>query len=212
MEHKVDALEQAILQRARDLADEFRGQAEHRRDIVLRETRDHLHIAEEREVLAAKAEAERTRLRHTQASELRQQGRLDQLRWELVLSVQSRLVERMQALRTDRSAYTEWLQHMIREGAENIDGGLLAEVNREDLEWLRDSWAQLVARAAPGRSIELSPQPTWGSGGVRLRSTDNRAQLDNRFEGRVARLEPEIQRIILARLFPADTLQTLLDR
>ncbi|MGB5255282.1 MAG: ATPase, partial [Sedimenticolaceae bacterium] len=54
------------------------------------------------------------------------------------------------------------------------------------------------------RSIALSDKPTWGSGGLKLRSLDNRAQVDNRFEGRLARLEADVQRVILQQLFPAD--------
>jgi hypothetical protein len=61
------------------------------RDIILRDAAERLHLAEEREVLVAKAEAERHFRRVTQASELKMQGRLDQLRWEMVQTVQSRL-------------------------------------------------------------------------------------------------------------------------
>jgi len=37
-----------------------------------------------------------------------------------------------------------------------------------------------------------------------LRTGDNSAQIDNRFEGRLTRLEADIQRVILQQLFPAD--------
>lgn len=205
----VNDLEQAIIQRARELADEFRAKAEHRRDTLLRETQEKLHLAEEREVLAAKAEAERTRRRRTQASELRLQGRLDQLRWELVMAIQARLAERMDRLRRDPPAYRAWLENAIREAADLLPGDLLAEVNEQDHEWLESEWEALVERAAPGRVIRLNPHPTWGSGGVKLRSADNRAQVDNRFEGRLARMETELQRIILERLFPGDLNGTL---
>ena len=170
-----------------------------------RDTADRLHMAEEREVLVAKAEAERHLRRVTQASELKMQSRLDQLRWELVQTVQSRLHERMQALCADRDAYRSWLTETLREAAALLpDGELRAEVNADDLTWLSDEWADMVAVAAPGRTIVLSDRPTWGSGGLKLRTADNRAQVDNRFEGRLGRLEADIQRVILNQLFPTD--------
>ena len=68
-----------------------------------------------------------------------------------------------------------------------------------------EEWADMVAVAAPGRTIVLSDRPTWGSGGLKLRTADNRAQVDNRFEGRLSRFEARIQRIILQHLFPGNT-------
>ena len=204
-DNAINALEHAILGRAQTLAAELLGKAEHRRDIILRETNDRLSLAEERENSRARAEAERTQRRHIQSSELRLQARLDRLRWELVLAVQARLHERMQELRADREAYQGWLEKLLREGAQHLPAGdLLAEVNADDHVWLKDCWQTLVDRAAPARSIRLVDHPVSGSGGMRLRSTDGYAQLDNRFEGRLARLEAQIQRIILERLFPGE--------
>jgi V/A-type H+-transporting ATPase subunit E len=202
---QLDTLEQAIMARAEHLAQEFQAKAERQRDHILRDAAEKLHNAEEREVLAAKAEAERLFRRITQASELKLQGKLDRLRWELVQTVQGRLSERMQALCADRPPYRDWLASMIREAVELLpEGDLTAEVNADDLAWLAAEWPALVATAAPGRNIRLAEQPTWGSGGVRLRTADNRAQVDNRFEGRLARYEAQIQRVILQQLFPTD--------
>ena len=143
--------------------------------------------------------------RVTQASDLKLQGRLDRLRWELVQTVQGRLQERMQALRADRPSYRDWLQKMLADAAELLPKGeLAAEVNSEDLAWLAAEWPDLVEAATPGRDIRLADKPTWGNGGVRIRTIDNRAQVDNRFEGRMSRLEARIQRVILQQLFPTD--------
>jgi V/A-type H+-transporting ATPase subunit E len=202
---QLEALEQAIMARAENLAQEFQDKADRQRDHILRDAAERLHNAEEREVLAAKAEAERLFRRVTQASELRLQGRLDQLRWELVQTIQGRLKERMQSLRLDRPTYREWLVQMVREASELLpEGELTAEVNADDLSWIRGEWPDLIAQAAPGRSIHLADKPTWGDGGIRLRTADNRAQVDNRFEGRLARMEAEVQRAILQQLFPTD--------
>ena len=204
--NQLDALEAAIMARADELAQEFHDKAVRQRDTILRDAADRLHMAEEREVLIAKAEAERHFRRVTQASELKMQSRLDQLRWELVQTVQSRLHERMLALCADRDAYRAWLTDMLRDAAALLpDGELRAEVNADDLAWLGDEWQAMVEAAAPGRTIVLADRPTWGSGGMKLRTADNRAQVDNRFEGRLARYEARIQRVILQRLFPGDT-------
>lgn len=204
-QNQLQALEQAIMARAEELAQEFHHKANRQRDTILRDAAERLHLAEEREVLVAKAEAERHFRRVTQASELKMQGRLDQLRWELVQAVEARLAQRMQALCADRPAYKKWLVEMVRDAAERLPAGeLTAEVNAEDLIWLAGEWPALVAEAAPDRSIQLAEQPTWGSGGVKLRTVDNRAQVDNRFEGRLARFEAGIQRVILQQLFPTD--------
>jgi V/A-type H+-transporting ATPase subunit E len=204
-DRQLQALEQAIMARAENLAQEFQDKADRQRDHILRDAAERLHVTEEREVLTAKAEAERLFRRVTQASELKLQGRLDQLRWELVQTVQGRLSERIQALRHDRPGYREWLAQMIEEAATLLPAGeLTAEVNADDLGWLRNEWTDLVTQAAPGRSIRLAEEPTWGSGGIRLRTADNRAQVDNRFEGRLARVEAQVQRVILQQLFPTD--------
>jgi len=199
------ALEKAIMERAEELVREFNDKANRQRDTILRDAAERLHMAEEREVLVAKAEAERHFRRVTQASELKLQGRLDQLRWEMVQTVQARLTERMQALRDDRTAYRDWLVRMIREAAGKLpEGDLTAEVNADDHGWLEQEWDALASEAAPDRRIQLAEQATWGSGGIKLRTSDNRAQVDNRFEGRLRRFEAMIQRVILQRLFPAD--------
>ena len=204
-DQQIQALENAIMVRAKELAQEFQDKAAHQRDTLLRDAAERLHLAEEREVLAAKAEAERHFRRVTQASELKLQARLDQLRWELVKTVEGRLHQRMEALRKDRNAYRDWLVEMIREAADALPAGELnAEMGADDLDWVAAEWDQLVERAAPGRTIRLATRPCPGDGGIRVYSADNRAQLDNRFEGRLARYRQAIQRTILQRLFPTD--------
>lgn len=203
--NQLQSLKNAIMDRAKELAQEFQDKASRQCDTILRDVAAKLHMAEEREVLATKLEAERHFRRVTQASELKMQSRLDQLRWELVQTIQSRLAQRMQALCADRTAYRAWLVEMVHDAASVLpEGNLTAEVNAEDLSWLTAEWPKLAAEAAPKRNITLSHKATWGSGGIKLRTSDNRAQVDNRFEGRLSRYESEIQRVILRTLFPTD--------
>lgn len=202
---QLQELERAILARAEELAQEFHDKAQRQRDIILRDAAERLHLAEQREVLVAKAEAERHFRRVTQASELRMQGRLDQLRWEMVQTVQSRLGERIQGLREDRPAYRDWLIGILREGAAVLPkGALVVEATGEDRTWLAAEWDTLSQAAAPDRELSLAEQATDGLGGLVVRTPDNRAKVDNRFEGRLARLEAAVQRSILQQLFPAD--------
>jgi V/A-type H+-transporting ATPase subunit E len=204
-DNQLAALEKAIMTRAEELAEEFLDKARRQRDSILREAAERLHLIEEREVLIAKAEAERHFRRVTQAHELKLQGRLDQLRWEMVQTVQARLAEKMQSFTRDRPAYRAWLVDMLREAAAALPpGDLAAEVNSDDHQWMQAEWQTMVAEAAPERNIQLVDTPVWGSGGIRIKTNDNRAQVDNRFEGRVRRLEASIQRVILQQLFPAD--------
>ena len=56
---RVEELEAAILARAHRLASEYREGAEQSRDNILRNASQQLHLREEREVLLAKAQAER---------------------------------------------------------------------------------------------------------------------------------------------------------
>jgi len=198
---QVEALETAILDRARELAEEFLAKANHQCDDIHREASERLRLEEQREVLSAKMEGDRLNRRQVQAGELKLQAQLDQLRWELVLGVQKRLCERLRQLKENRSDYSKWMIELIREAAELLpQGDLIAEVNNEDLEWLSDEWDNLVQQAVPGRTINLSPNPIGGHGGIQLLSSDRKSRVDNRFESRLIRMEEEIQRVILFNL------------
>ncbi|MCB1831331.1 MAG: ATPase, partial [Gammaproteobacteria bacterium] len=84
---QVEELEQAILAQANRLASEYRERAERSRDNILREAGERLHLREEREVLLAKAKAERAYRRRVQANELQLRKEMDHLRWNLVEEV-----------------------------------------------------------------------------------------------------------------------------
>ena len=102
---QVTELESAILQRANRLAVEFRQRAERSRDNILREASDRLRLHEEREVLLAKAMAERAYRRQVQANELRLRAQMDQVRWNLAKEVQERLLDRAAAFTKDADPY-----------------------------------------------------------------------------------------------------------
>jgi len=201
---QVDQLESAILARAHSLAQEYRKRAERSRDNILREAAERLHLREDREVLLAKALAERAYRRKVQASELKLHKQMDLLRWNLVQGIMERLAQRMQQLVQDEAAYLPLLQAYVAEGVEAIEHDqLVAELNANDLKRLQPRWQELLRAANVYKPVLLGPDPIDTLGGVLIRSSDNRIRLDNTFEGRLQRLHERLHQQIVERLLPA---------
>lgn len=200
---QVNELEAAILQRADRLAAEYRARAERSRDNILREAHERLRLREEREVLLAKAQAERAYRRKVQASELKLHKEMDRLLWNLVEGVREGVADRMQSLAEDEDSYLPLLKSLLGKAAESIERSeLVAELNARDLERLQPNWDQFVQDFAADKRITLSGTPIETIGGVMVRSADNRIHLDNTFEGRMQRLKSRLQQIITERLLP----------
>lgn len=204
----VAELEQAILDQAQRLAEEFRQRAERTRDTILREASEKLRLREEREVLVAKAQAERAYRQQVQASELRLRSELDRTRWNLVAGVMERLGEEAAALAADEGRYLPLLAAFLRQGAELLPGeALVAELNARDRRRLAEEWPRFVAGAVAGlaraKRIELAPEPIETAGGVRLATPDGRIRIDHTFEGRRERLARQLHQAIGERLLPA---------
>ncbi|MCB1873293.1 MAG: hypothetical protein KDI49_15040 [Gammaproteobacteria bacterium] len=201
---QVEELEQAILAQANRLASEYRERAERSRDNILREAGERLHLREEREVLLAKAKAERAYRRRVQANELQLRKEMDHLRWNLVEEVRGRLAERMQTMVQERQeAYQTLLQRLLAKGVEAIErDALVAEVSKRDLTWLQPIWQEFSKAVAAGKRVELAALPIETLGGIRIRSEDNRIRVDNTFEGRLERLGRRLHQIIIERLLP----------
>jgi len=201
---QVKELETAILQRADRLAAEYRTRAERSRDNILSEAHERLRLREEREVLLAKAQAERAYRRKVQANELTFHREMDHLRWNLVRGVEQRLGERMKAFIKDQAAYDKVLQGYLAQGAALIEqDAVVAELNVHDHQRLEPSWAEFAAAAVPDKRILLAPEAINTLGGVLIRSEDGRIRLDNTFEGRMERLKSRLHQIIVERLIPA---------
>lgn len=200
---QVNELETAILQRADRLAAEYRSRAERSRDNILREAQERLRLREEREVLLAKARAERAYRRKVQASELKLHKEMDRLLWNLVEGVRDGLAERMQQLVQDDNQYLPLLRALIGKAADAIERDeLVAEFNARDLERLAPDWDRFIQGCSHGKKITLATKPIDTLGGVLLRSTDNRIHLNNTFEGRMQRLQGQLQQVITERLLP----------
>lgn len=199
---QVTQLEQALLQQAETLAREQLHNADSARKRILAESAEKLKLAEEREVLAAKVEAERQARRQIQAAETRLAAELDRLRWALTEAALSGVKGEYQKLVQDEARYLPALEAWLAAAAQALpDGELVAEVRPEDEHRLAAIWAEMAARAAPGRAVTLASHGRPSLGGIRVRLADDRARLDQTFEARQARLADELARVAMERLF-----------
>jgi V/A-type H+-transporting ATPase subunit E len=199
----ISGLEAALAARAQKMADEHIASAHQARERILADTRQRLRIEEEREVLAAKARAERAYQQKVQAAELDLRAELDRLRWELADGALAKLHTRLAALADDEARYLPLLLNYLREAAQAIERDeLMAQVNARDLQRLQPDWERYAAEAAPGKRLMLSPQALDCIGGVLVSSTDQDIRCDNTFEGRMERLDETLQGAIAERLMP----------
>lgn len=204
MVNQVQELEQAILARAERLAGEYRERANRSRDSILREASDRLRMRETREESIAKALGERTFRQRVQASELRMQSHLDQMRWNLVQDVERQLQDRMRQFIKDASAYAAWLDTLVLGAAQIIEHPQIhVRANPADSKHLSARWESIRASAPPHASLTLDEDPIETLGGVLVLSGDERIRVDHTFEGRLERLRPRVQQVILERLLPS---------
>ncbi len=198
---QVSQLEEALLLQAETLARETLQNAESARARILAESVEKLKLAGEREVLAAKVEAERLVRRQSQAAETRLAAELDRLRWALTEATLSEVKTAFRKLAQDESRYLAVLEAWLAAAAQALPpGDLVAEVRPEDEKRLAPLWAGMTARAA-ARTVVLTSHGRPSEGGIRVRLADNRAQLDQTFEARQARLADELARVAMERLF-----------
>ena len=204
---QVRALQQAILERARELAEEHIAQGELTRSKVIGDMRDKLNVMEQKELLAAKLQSDREYDRLVQASELRIQAELDRNRWGLVQAVVDKLQKQLAALREDQQAYRKILIALLGNGAVRIgQSKLVASISNDDLSLFHDQWEEIVQEACgEDITVRLAPEACDCSGGVRLVSTQGDVMLDNTFEGILDRRQLALQRVIFERLFSTAT-------
>jgi V/A-type H+/Na+-transporting ATPase subunit E len=202
--NQVQELEQAILARAERLANEYRERANRSRDSILREAAERLRMRESREESIAKTLAERSFRQHVQASELTMQTHLDRMRWNLVQDVERALAGRMKAFSEDHERYDPWLDDLIARAATIIeDKTLIVSANARDGRRLAERWEDIQGTLPAGKAATLAEEPLETLGGVLIVSSDRRIRVDNSFEGRLERLRPSVQQVILERLLPS---------
>jgi len=201
-ESQVTQLEQALLRQAETLAREHRHNAEAARARILGEVHERLKLLEDREIMSAKAEAERSVRRQTQAAETRLAGELDRMRWALTEDTLSQVKLAFQKLTNDPLRYARIIENWLAAAACALPAGdLVVESRADDQAMLAPIWAELSARAAPGRKVDLQAHGARSEGGIRVLTADGRARLDQTFEARQGRLAEELARVSMERLF-----------
>lgn len=202
----IEELEAALLARAKTLAEEYLAHAQRNRDQVIADANERLRLREEREILAAKASAERNYRQRVQASEIKQQEEFDRLRWSLVRAVMDRLPQRLTEVTADEKQYLPLLRTYLAQAAEVIERDeLVAEVNQRDYTRLSKNWDGFCRDAGVKKHVVLAPDPIPCTGGIRLRSADDTIRVDNTFEGRLERMEEALQQVVMERLFASAT-------
>jgi V/A-type H+-transporting ATPase subunit E len=199
---QIGELESALLARARDLAEEHLAQATSACARIAAETNERLRLREEREILAAKAAAERAFRQRQQAAEIKQQEETDRLRWNLVLGMMDRLASELEQLSRDEKAYLPLLRRLLAQAAGAIeDRELVAELNARDRARLAADWEAFCRDAGAGKRITLAPETMESIGGVRVRNVADTVRVDNSFEGRLDRLQGALHQVAMERLF-----------
>ena len=195
-------LEAALLDRAKKLADEYLARGKDSHAAILNEERERLRNREERITDEAKADADRLYRRRVQAAELRIHSMLDRERWNLIELVMDELAVRFERVAANRAAYEPLLQELLYKAADSIgEDELIASFNAADHKMLAGRWEEFVESAAPGKEIELDPEPIDCAGGIFVTNKDNRVAVDATFEGRCERFRDELVRVIAERLF-----------
>lgn len=198
----VDDLNTALLTRAKTLADEILARARRERDRVIEDASNRLHLREERETAAAIALGERTFRQLVQASEIEMRENLDRARWVHVQAVMDAMKDRLATLVGDEAQYLPLLEKLLVKAAVGIESeALVAQLSARDFARLSGRWDSFARQAIPDKQVTLSPETLHTMGGVLVSSADQRIRVDNTFEGRIERLEVELERTITERLF-----------
>jgi len=199
---RVEDLNTALLTRAKTLADEILARAKRDRDRILQDASTRLHLREERETAAAAALGERTFRQLVQASEIEMRENLDRARWVHVQAAMDAMKDRLATHVGNEAVYLPLLEKLLVNAAVVIESDdLVAQLSARDFAHLSGRWDSFARKAVPDKRVVLSPETLRTMGGVLVSSADNRIRVDNTFEGRMERLELDLERAITERLF-----------
>jgi V/A-type H+-transporting ATPase subunit E len=203
-EPSLQDLEQALIDRARRLADEYMARARSTRERMISDKNEWLRIREEREVFAAELAAERFYRSKVQSTEMELQGELDRRRWEMVQDLKLSIRQEFLALMESRE-YVAVLKRFLSSAAAALhdEGDLVAHLAQRDLERFGAEWPQWLQETAPGSKVTLSDEAGDFTGGLLIRNCDDSVRVDHSFEGRMERLEEQINLVLTAELFPS---------
>lgn len=198
--NQVKDLQNAIIERAHELAEEHLKQGRMTAHRIIQDARDKVRLMEKKELLLAKDNAEREYQRRVQANELRLQAELDRNRWGLVQSVMDAVSRQVAVFSENQQTYKPVLLRLLHKGAEAINSThLVARINHRDYQQYSDQWPELVSDLKA--EVSLSTENCDCSGGVQLYSDDGSIMVDNTFEGIMLRRQDELMRVVFERLF-----------
>ena len=205
MKNNLEQLESAIRQQAEILAKSHLQAAQQQAEQILAESAKRLQQREERERNIAEAAANQEYRRRVQASEIKMQAELDQLRWSLVQSVLSDLQAHLKQLTQQKETYIPLLKQYLKYAAQLFDEqALVVEVNAEDQVLLAPLWEEILKECVPDKTCTLLASTKHG-GGLLVRNQADRIRVDNTFEGLIERLQNELYQVITTQLFASVT-------
>ncbi len=206
MKNNLEQLESAIRQQAENLANSHLQAAQQQADQILADSAKRLQLSEEREREIAEAAANQEYRRRVQASEIKMQAELDQLRWSLVQSVLSDLQAHLKQLTQQEETYIPLLKQYLKNAAQLFDEkALVVEVNAEDQVLLAPLWEDIIKESVPEKTCTLLASTEHFTGGLLVRNQADRIRVDNTFEGLIERLKNEIYQVITTQLFASVT-------
>lgn len=198
---QLEQLEIAIHQRAQTLADSHLQAAAEQREKILADSAKRQRVREKRDTEIAKGAAEQEYRRHVQASEIKMQADLDQLRWTLVQSILADLHEHLKQLIQQTDSYIILLKQYLNHDYSLFDSqDLVVVVNAHDHTLLAPQWDNFVKDCVPDKRCSLSDNRGNFMGGLLVRNQADRIRVDNTFEGLIERLENELYQVIMAQL------------
>lgn len=196
-------LEQALLERAQRLAEEYRARGRQNRDQILEQGRSRMAQREQREAEIADATGERVYRQSVQAGELRMQADLDRMRWALVCSVVDEAKRSAAQLHeSSEERYLELLGQFAQSAIGELDDAqsVRVVVNAHDHQQIARQWSSWQERWLPGRAVSLA-DPADLLGGVVIENEAGTIRIDHSFDGRIERMSDEINRSVVEQLF-----------
>jgi len=207
---QVKALEDSLMQRAKQLAQEHLKHKQAEYDRFIQDKNEQLQLLEEKETLKAKENSERKYRRLVQVSELNIQKKLEQLRWSLVTQVTDDARENLQKIAKEKPEYyLNILKNYINHGVTLLKQRELSvskiylSVNADDQSLLQQHIKEITQQLPFQCKIELLTKHLTGYGGVIIYNESQTIRIDMTFEGLIKQLSEKIYQQV-SRLYFAE--------
>ena len=201
---QLEQLETAILKQAQTQAQTHLQAGQQQNDRIVADSAKRLQQREQREIGIAKIAAEQEYRRQVQASEIKMQAELDQLRWSLVQAIITDLYKHLTQLCQQKTVYVELLQQYLQNAVTLFEtDDLVVIVNSQDRAMLASQWDDITKNLK--QPCSLATETATVTGGLLVRDQADRIRINNTFEGLIARQESQLYQVITAQLFASAT-------